>query len=429
VDIAIAVGAARLVLENVPRALWHPVGLQACSRLSAAGYTVETAVIDASKLPGGAPQRRVRGMVIATKQPDGCGLQRAAEAVSRRPRRSMRDEFGWAAGCFYHRHRQSGGKCVYSAQLASPTLRTNCASRPRRETYRRRLDDDGSIYDCRILTVPQLGRVQGFPGTFSWPDEHVRCKCKFCSRGGVTSAGRQIGNAIVPRMASWTIAIALRSRLQVFPRGSSQVISVPPVPVRTSHLGGFGRLLTVKSDASGSQRWGYVYVDAHGSGQLVWGQLAGADAEASALVAFFEMCAVHQAVMAHSADWRGYTVRFGVDSAPVSGSLNSGTSHDSGIMGLLRDISDAMVDGGFTVLSVHVTRNHNSLSDQVTRHRCVQDVAPYLASEGFDAAEFEGSAVSFRISSRVQNVGIWRQLLGQQRQCAGSPPRSEPAQQ
>ena len=424
ISIAIAVGAQRLVLENVPRALWHPVGMRACSRLTAAGYTVETAVVDAAKLPGGAPQARVRGIVIATRRRDGCGLQRAASAVSRRPRITVEQAFGWR-GLFYHRHRRSGGKCVYGTWNTSPTLRTNCASRPRRAGYVRRAHDDGGIENCAILTVQQLGLVQGFPADFDWPSGELRCKCRFCKRGGVTSAGRQIGNAIVPRMASWAVQLALTTPAPSFPPGSGRDVSVKPVRVRTRHLDGMGPMLTVKSDASGSQRWGYLYVDAAGRGQLVWGQLDGADAEASALVAFFEMCAVHQAVMAHCAEWRGYTIRLGVDSAPVSGSVNSGSSHDDGIMELLRDMSNAMVEGGFTLLSVHVTREHNSLTDQLTRHRCVQDVMPFLASEGFNARALEGSADSFRVDSRVRNSGIWRQRLGRRQRCDASPRRSE----
>ena len=424
ITIALGVGAQRLVLENVPRALWHPVGMRACARLTAAGYTVETAVVDAAKLPGGAPQARVRGIVIATRLQDGCGLQQAASAVSRRPRITVEQAFGWR-GTFYHRHRRNGGKCVYGTWHASPTLRTNCASRPRRAGYVRRAQDDGGMHDCTIWTVQQLGLVQGFPAEFDWPADDLRCKCNFCRRGGVTSAGRQIGNAIVPRMANWAVRLALAAPSPSFPPGSGRDVDVKPVRVRTRHLDGMGPMLTVKSDASGSQRWGYLYVDAADHGQLVWGQLGGADAEASALVAFFEMCAVHQAVVAHCSEWRGYTIRLGVDSAPVSGSINSGTSHDDGIMELLRDMSNAMVEGGFTLLSVHVTREHNSLTDQLTRHRCVQDVVPFLASEGFNARALEGSADSFQVSSRVQNSGIWRQQLGRRQRCDASPQRSE----
>ena len=90
-------------------------------------------------------------------------------------------------------------------------------------------------------------------------------------------------------------------------------------------------------------------------------------------VPYFELAAVYEAVMRHRSEWDGAVVRFGVDSSPVVNALNTATSRDPHLMRLLRAISDASIDFRFDVVAVHVTRTHNLLADQGTRHATTQD--------------------------------------------------------
>ena len=115
--------------------------------------------------------------------------------------------------------------------------------------------------------------------------------------------------------------------------------------------------------------------------------------------------------MRHGSDWVGAMVRFGVDSSPVVNALNTATSRDPHLLRLLRAISDASINFGFDVVAVHVTRAHNLLADQGTRHATLQDLRPYLAPEGFSAEACEATASSFPPASQLSNGPIsWLRL-------------------
>ena len=177
-------------------------------------------------------------------------------------------------------------------------------------------------------------------------------------------------------------------------------------------------MLTVKSDASGTARWGFVYTYPSGEGELVYGQLSGGDADVH--VPFYEMAAVHECVCRHAPTWGGYLIRFGVDSAPVANALNTGTSRDPSLMRLLRTISNAHIHHSFDIAAVHVTRNQNQLADALTRHITVQDLHQFLAHENFDAKECGDTPVACRIDSQLTNSGRWSLQLGRRKPCAGS---------
>ena len=418
-----------LVVENVPEMLWSQQWLSFEKLLSGAGYTVETCIVDAAKL--GVPQRRRRAIVVASLHGGVVGLKAACDVVQAGRTTVMSDEFP-GMGHFYHRHRQSWGQCIYCPKASpTPPLRTNCVSVPRASTYRRRPGDVGSIHGCHVLNVPELSRAMGFPSDYPWPEQGVKCRCKFCSKSGVTSTSRQIGNAICPAVAQWAASVALARRdASEAPLASPPVArsavegeEVPTVCVRSKHVDGFGEIVDVKSDAAGDARLCFHVDTSVDGGHLVYTRLVGGDA--SIHVPFYELAAVYLCTMMYSHTWRGKVVRFGVDSAPVVSMLNTGSSPDPDLMRLLRDMADSTFAHNFDWLAVHTTRSRNALADQGTRHSLVQDFQPFLGAEGYATLAPEATPASCPTGrSQLRSCETWRLRLGQRRQCSGSPRRS-----
>ena len=136
-----------VIFENVPAMLWSPQWLSCEKLLAGAGYTVETCVVGAARL--GVPQRRKRAIVVASLVGGAVGLKAASDLVATGHATVMADLFP-NLGNFYHRHRQSGGQCVYCpAASPSPPLRTNCTSVPRASTCVRMFSLSG-----RLLASP-----------------------------------------------------------------------------------------------------------------------------------------------------------------------------------------------------------------------------------------------------------------------------------
>ena len=156
-----------------------------------------------------------------------------------------------------------------------------------------------------------------------------------------------------------------------------------------------------------------------GEGVLVWSQLRGSDQTVH--VPYFELAAVYEAVVRHKQELRGMLLRCGVDSAPVVNAINTMTSRDPHMMRLLRAIADASIDHAFDVCACHVTRKKNLLADQATRHATTQDLAPYLAPEGYDARAAAGTSSTFPNVGALQNGVICSLRLGPRARSRSKP--------
>ena len=175
--------------------------------------------------------------------------------------------------------------------------------------------------------------------------------------------------------------------------------------------------LHVKSDGSGSGRYGFWCVDASGHGVLVWG---GLPLEANVHVPYVELFAVFICCMMFGASWSSRLISFGVDSAPVCDALNKGSSPNSPLSLLLRYIAMLQVRYRFDFVARHVTRGENKLADIVTRHSSVQEVLPYLEHEGFSAAACEATPRRCLWRSPLPSSGICALSLGRRRRSRSS---------
>ena len=182
------------------------------------------------------------------------------------------------------------------------------------------------------------------------------------------------------------------------------------------------RPLKVKSDGSGTGRYGFWYVDPEGDGVLVWGGLPVA---ANVHVPYVEMFAIWVCVMMFCAGWGRQIVEFGVDSAPVCDALNKGSSPNPSLSLLLRYIAAMQARYHFDFVARHVTRGENELADRGTRHTCVQELRPYLALEGFDEQACEATPRRCRWRSPLPSSGICAISLGRRRAWRSSCPRSK----
>ena len=432
IDTALRLRPLKLIIENVPEMLYSDVYLDNAKRLSAVGYVVESAIVSPEHL--GVPQRRRRAIVVASR--DGVPVRLAAAAARASAGRACTvQQIFPQVDFFYHRHRQNGGKCVYdAAAYPSPPLRTNCTSAPRAATYQRRRNDDADFGRCVVFDVEQLAEVQGFPARFPWPPRSFRCKCAFCTKSGVSSASRQLGNAICPAVAAFALRVALhgdgagrhsaadgRGTTGVAPAdGAAAARSAAagePVGVRAQHLPGLTSMINMKSDAAGDARVCFFVDRPGGEHDIVWTQLMGSDAQVH--VPFYELSAVALAFEMFAHEWRGCLVRLGIDSAPVVAMLSSGSSRDPDLMRLLRAMSTASFVYDVDWVATHVTRSRNALSDQGTRCRSPQDFEPYLRAEGFGGLEPGATASSCPTSSLLQSGRTQRLRLGRRRRSPG----------
>ena len=409
VQLALAMRVETLLIENVPGFVNSPQFAAMCQALEGE-YTIEWGVADAKHTA--VPQARKRVFVTARRSKARCGMSDAAAALPSRGVCTLADALPDVRFA-YHVARTSHGRCVVPATEPMQTLRTNCINGVNVSKYRPRRADAAPIGECTVLGAARLGVVQGFPADYPWPERRRRCRCKFCASSSVAAVSKQIGNAVPPRLAAWAIATALwRDERPPAQTGA-------PLPARPPLGKGLPRLISVKSDAAGDGRWCYVYDRGADGGIIVWSRLAGSDRRVH--VPYFEMSAVYEAVMRHGSEWAGCIVRFGVDSSPVVNALNSATSRDPHLMRLLRGISDASIDFRFDIVSVHVTRTHNLLADQGTRHATAQDLLPYLAPEGFSAETCGDTVGTYRRCSQLHNGPISWLPLGPRQHSRSRP--------
>ena len=467
VELAMAMQVDTLLIENVPGFINSPQFAAMCSRMEKE-YTIEWGVADAKYTA--VPQARRRVFVTARRSKTRCGMRDAAAALPSRGVCTLADALPDVSFA-YHIARTSRGRCVVPATEPMQTLRTNCINGVNRDKYRPRSADAAPISECTVLGAARLGVVQGFPADYPWPERRMRCKCKYCVSSSVSAVSKQIGNAVPPRLAEWAIRTALW-RSEAPPAQTGQPVAerpplgagLPRLITVKSDAAGDGRWCYVYDHGDGAQRQASTVhriaaparsrpdaaadaspaalaalaamaaardaraavrrcraghpvargAVAGGSGGetdgiIVWGRLDGADRQVH--VPYFELAAVYECVMRHGSDWVGAMVRFGVDSSPVVNALNTATSRDPHLLRLLRAISDASINFGFDVVAVHVTRAHNLLADQGTRHATPQDLRPYLAPEGFSAEACEATASSFPPASQLSNGPIsWLRL-------------------
>jgi hypothetical protein len=167
---------------------------------------------------------------------------------------------------------------------------------------------------------------------------------------------------------------------------------------------------TIKSDGSGSGRFGFVYRDDNGNGTIYYATL---HAAANYHVPYVELAAVHTCVMMFAHTWGGLVINFGVDSAPICDALNTASSRDEHLIALLRDIARAQSTYHFDFLASHVARQYNKLADAATRALCPQEYMPFLADEGYNASDLGATLRRSRWCSPLQCGPLTELSLGQ----------------
>ena len=180
-----------VLFENVPRSQRSPEWKLACDKLRAAGYSIDTALVDASRL--GVPQRRVRMFAVATQPGFGFDLAGPAKVVANSARTTVADVMPDRRH-FYHLGRGKRDPCVFSSTVPSPTLRTNCDYHPGLR-HRRRARDSAHIRETSPFSLADLRLLQGWP-TNSFLPERRR------------DAARILGNSVAPPVTAWLGSLA-----------------------------------------------------------------------------------------------------------------------------------------------------------------------------------------------------------------------------
>ena len=176
-----------------------------------------------------------------------------------------------------------------------------------------------------------------------------------------------------------------------------------------------GRLLrtaTIKSDGSGTGRWGFFATNDSHYGVIVWG---GLPPHANIHVPYVEMFAVYIATLMFAPSYTGLLIKFGVDSAPVCDAINTGTSRDPYLLCLLRAMAAVQCIYRFDVCAPHCTRSCNGLADCATRHANIQEFHPHLRSEGFEPRACADTPQRCRWHSPLASSQIYALTLGRQR--------------
>ena len=176
--------------------------------------------------------------------------------------------------------------------------------------------------------------------------------------------------------------------------------------------GDFVRQELFKSDGSGSGRFGFWRCTADDLGLLVWGALP---QHANHHVPYVEMFAIWAACMMFAHQWSGLMIIFGCDSAPVCYAANKESSPDRALLLLQQYISALQAVFRFDYVVEHVTRLENGLADIVTRCSAPQEIAPFLAPEGFSAAAAAGTPLRCRWSSPLATGPLLALPLGRRR--------------
>jgi DNA (cytosine-5)-methyltransferase 1 len=180
-----------VLFENVPRSQRSPEWKLACDKLRAAGYSIDTALVDASRL--GVPQRRVRMFAVATQPGFGFDLAGPAKVVANSARTCVADVMPGRRH-FYHLGRGKRDPCVFSSTVPSPTLRTNCDYHPGLR-HRRRARDSAHIRETSPFSLADLRLLQGWPASSFLPERR-------------RDAARILGNSVAPPVAAWLGSLA-----------------------------------------------------------------------------------------------------------------------------------------------------------------------------------------------------------------------------
>ena len=177
------------VFENVPRARFSKVFLDAKQGLKQAGYGLTQVLLDASLC--GVPQTRKRLFLIGCiGAADGFLEQEILSGLSKKPL-TMREYFGseLTIDHYFRVPTNYSRRGVFSVDEPSTTIRA--VDRPVPKGYPAHKDDTAPITSSlRGLTVAERSRVQTFPKSF-----------KFI--GSKTNLNTLIGNAVPVQLASY----------------------------------------------------------------------------------------------------------------------------------------------------------------------------------------------------------------------------------
>ncbi|RME57546.1 DNA cytosine methyltransferase [Candidatus Parcubacteria bacterium] len=187
------------VMENVDRTAKRPIYLDVKQELSAIGYGLTEAVLDASLC--GAPQKRRRLFLIgAIGESDDFLAEALKSGLASKPL-TVREYFGDELNTeFYYRHpRNYNRRAIFSIDEPSPTIRG--VNRPIPPNYPVHKNDAcHDLTKVRPLTFEERARIQTFPKDFKWI-------------GSKTTVEQMIGNAVPVNLARY-VAEKLKEHIQ-----------------------------------------------------------------------------------------------------------------------------------------------------------------------------------------------------------------------
>ena len=131
-------------------------------------------------------------------------------------------------------------------------------------------------------------------------------------------------------------------------------------------------VINVKSDASGTMGFGYVYRDI-----LHYSRYTD-DTAADYHIGYKETLALVHIAEEYGHMFTGKILRCGVDNSGVVFSILRGSTKCKRTQQLLRRLADAQIAHQFTLLCCHVSRSFNLIADKLTRHARMQDLNEVL---------------------------------------------------
>ena len=131
-------------------------------------------------------------------------------------------------------------------------------------------------------------------------------------------------------------------------------------------------VINVKSDASGTMGFGYVYRDI-----LHYSRYTD-DTAADHHIGYKETLALVHIAEEYGHMFTGRILRCGVDNSGVVFSILRGSTKCKRTQQLLRRLADAQIAHQFTLLCCHVSRSFNLIADKLTRHARMQDLNDVL---------------------------------------------------
>lgn len=177
------------VMENVERATISVQHREAVRILSAAGYSLETTVLDASLY--NVPQKRKRAFTIGSLHAQACNVLAGITNSASSTPLSVRDHFR-SIGLpldtdhYYCHPRSYQRRGVFSVDEPSPTVRG--VNRPIPPGYRTHAGDTADASLARPLTAKERAAIQTFPPEFAFV-------------GTQTQVNQMIGNAVPVNLA------------------------------------------------------------------------------------------------------------------------------------------------------------------------------------------------------------------------------------